>query len=363
MSINKKHTDSPYKFYKGSEESVIRADETQKKAITQIVRRKKFKRIALNIISVILVLVIAASGTALGKRGVEKFLLLRNEIKNQKYAEIPEEIRKQMEGMTEEEKWAKLYELYPELIDVKFPAGMLCDYAIYYAQNPQTIGYIKIPGTIIDYPVVQAANNDYYMNHDFYGKSTSYGAVFSNYKNTWKPLNRNTLLYGHNMNDGTRFASLLNYRNLDFYKKNPIIEFDTLYEKNKWKVIACYITNGSVESDNGYFFDFTFNHCSDACYEEYLDELDKRKLYETGVDVDVTDTILTLCTCTYVSDSNHEIDDGRLIVVARKLHDGESEEVDVSKATHRNTPVKYPSSYYASNEVNPYSQDKKFYLY
>ncbi len=363
MNVNKNHPDSPYKYYKGSKETVIRTDETQKKAVTRLLKRKRFKKIAMNVLSVILIIAIAASGTVLGKRGVEKFLVLRNEIKNQQYAEIPEDVKKEMEGMTEEEKWALLYELYPELLDVKFPAGILCDYAVYYAQNPQTIGYLRIPGTLVDYPVVQAENNKYYMNHDFYGKSTSYGAVFATYKNAWKPLDRNTLLYGHNMSDGTRFANLLNYKNLDYYRENPVIEFDTLYEKNIWKIVACYITNGSVESDNGYFFDFTFNQCSDACYEEYIKELDKRKLYETGVDLEVTDTILTLCTCTYVSDDNRNVDDGRLIVVARKLRPGEDPEVDVSLAKHRNTPVKYPDSYYPSPEANPYSQDKKFYLY
>lgn len=104
MNVNKKHPDSPYKFYKGSKETVIRTDETQKKAITRLLKRKKFKRIAMNVLSIILIIAISASGSILGKRGVEKFLVLRNEIKNQKYAEIPEDIKKEMEGMTEEEK-------------------------------------------------------------------------------------------------------------------------------------------------------------------------------------------------------------------------------------------------------------------
>lgn len=363
MSNNKKYPESPYKYYKGSKETVIRTDETQKKAVTRVVKRLKYKKMAMSLVSIVLVITIIISGFIVGKKGVDRFLVLRNEIKNHKYAEIPEDVKKEMDGMTEEEKWALLYELYPELVDVKFPAGMLCDYAIYYAQNPQTIGYLRIPGTKVDYPVVQADNNDYYVNHDFYGKSTSYGAVFATYKNAWKPLDRNTLLYGHNMNDGTRFASLHNYKNLDYYRQNPIIEFDTLYEKNVWKVVACYITNGTVASDNGYFFDFTFNHCSDTCFEEYIEEVDKRKFYETGVDLDITDTILTLCTCAHYTDDNRHIDDGRLIVIARKLREGESAEVDVSLSKHRSTPVKYPDAYYPSPEANPYINDKKFYLY
>lgn len=363
MNENKKHPDSPYKYFRGSDESVFREDESQKKAVKRTIKLQRFKKTGMKIISVILVIIIVSSGTIVGKRGVEKFLVLRSEIENHQYAEIPEELKREMENLTEEEKWALLYETYPELLDVKFPAGILCDYAIYYAQNPQTIGYIRIPDTKLDYPVVQANNNKYYLNHDFYGKSTSYGAVFASYRNGWRPLDRNTLLYGHNMDDGTRFASLLNYKNLDYYRKHPIIEFSTLYEQSIWKIAAVYITNGSTASDNGYFFDFTFNQCSDACYEEYIEELDKRKLYETGIDIQVTDTILTLCTCTYESDDNRGIDDGRFIVVARKLRDGESPDVDTSLSKFKETPVKYPSAYYGSEDANPYKDDKKFYLY
>ena len=61
------------------------------------------------------------------------------------------------------------------------------------------------------------------------------------------------------MNDGSRFASLKHYKSIDYFKKHPVIEFNTLYEKHKWKIAAVIITNGHVKGDNGYFFDFTFN--------------------------------------------------------------------------------------------------------
>jgi sortase B len=159
------------------------------------------------------------------------------------------------------------------------------------------------------------------------------------------------------MEDGSRFAALLNYKNLDYYKKHPIIEFDTIYEKNTWKIVACYITNGSTASDNGYFFDFTFNHCSDLCYEEYIEEIKKRSLYDTGVDILPTDRLLTLCTCTY------EYNDARLLVIARMVRNGESTQVNTNLADYKTEPVKYPDSYYDNPNSNPYKNDKKFYLY
>ena len=270
---------------------------------------------------------------------------------------IPDDVKKDLESMTEEERWAYLYEMYPELLDKKLPAGILYDYVLYYAHNPDTIGYLRIDGTRIDTPVVQADNDKYYIKHDFYGKPTSYGAVFATHIADFKPFDRNTLLYGHNMNDGSRFAALLNYKSMDYFRKHPVIQFDTLFEKHDWKIYAVIMTNGSTASNNGYFFDFTFDNCSDLCFEEYIKEIDKRKLYTTGVDLLPTDKLLTLCTCTY------EFNDARLIVIARMVRDGESSVVDTDLAEYKNSPVKYPDSYYDNARNNPYKDDPKFYLY
>ncbi len=355
--MKKNDKNSAYIYFREAEETVIRTDETQKKAISKKFKQRRIKKQFWNVISFILVIAIVVSGAFLGKRGIEKFLVLRQEQELHDASTLSEEDKKELAGMTEEEQWAYLYEKYPELINVKFPSGILCEYALYYAKNPQTVGYIKIDGTKVDMPVAQAENNKYYLNHDFYGKATSYGAVFASYKNNFKPFDRNTLLYGHNMNDGSRFASLLNYRSMSYFKEHPVIQYDSIYEKHLWKVYAVVITNGSAKSDNGYFFDFTFNQCSDACFEEYIGEIDKRKIYETGVDLLPTDTILTLCTCTY------EYPDARLIVIARMVRDGEDPSVDTSLAKIKNSPVKLPDSYYEDEKDNPYAKDKKFYLY
>ena len=357
MKKNKKEVTSPYVYFTRSEETVYRTDETQKREIFKRLKKREMKKHALSIISFVLAFAVLISGFYVGKKGIEKFLVLRQEEKAHSDALLPDDVIKDLEGLSEEEKWAYLYEKYPELLDVKFPAGILYDYALYYAKNPQTVGYLKIDGTKIDTPVVQADNDKYYLRHDFNGNSTSYGAVFATYKANFKPFDRNTLLYGHNMFDGERFAALANYKSIDYFKKHPTIQFDTLFEKHLWKVYAVILTNGSIESDNGYFFDFTFNNCSDACFEEYIAELDKRKLYDTGVDLLPTDTLLTLCTCTY------EFEDARLIVIARMVREGESAEVDTKLAGFKETPVKYPDSYYDNPKSNPYKNDKKFYLY
>lgn len=338
------------------EETVIRDNSPERTSVRKKVKRKFALRKAKQIISIVSAFAILVSGFFLGKRGFEMYLVYTQEQAEDEYV-IPTDVTKELSNMTEEEAWAYLYDKYPHLLDIVFPVGFNYNYALYYAENPDTIGYLKIPGTNIDTPVVQADNNKYYLNHDFYGKYTSYGAIYASYIDNFTPLDRNILLYGHNMSDGSRFGSLKNYQSIEYFKKHPIIEFNTLYEEIKWKICAVIITNGNVKGDNGYFFDFTFNNCSDTCFEEYIVELDKRKLYETGVDILPTDKLITLCTCTY------EFNDARLLVIARQVREGESEKVDVSLAKAKETPVKYPSSYYSSASKNPYKDDPKWYLY
>ena len=357
MKKNRKTQKSPYLYYSNAEETVVRTDETQKEQIVKALNTRRLKKRLLGAVSYILAFCVVLSACVVAKKGIEKFLVLRQEEEKINSSMITDDVEKELEFMSEEERWAYLYDKFPELINVKFPAGILYNYALYYANNPQTIGYLKIPGTSIDTPVVQADNDKYYIRHDFYGKSTSYGAIFASHIDDFQPIDRNTLLYGHNMNDGSRFAPLLNYRNLDFFKQHPLIRFDTLFEKHYWKVCAVILTNGSTEENNGYFFDFTFDNCSDTCFEEYIEELKKRSLFDTGVDILPTDKLLTLCTCSY------EFTNARLVVVARMVREGESTEVDTSLAQYKQTPVKYPDCFYDNQRSNPYKDDKKFYLY
>lgn len=341
--------------FKDFEDTVLRSDETQKNEYVK--NKKKLRRIktARIVLCAAAVVTLLVSGTFLAKRGIEKYLVIKQE-EDKKYT-LSNDVIKELDNMSEENAWAYLFKQYPDLMNVQFPPGINYEYALQYAQNPQMFGYIKIDGTKVDYPVAKAENNKYYLTHDFYGNSTSYGAIFASHIDTASPLPRNTLLYGHNMKDGSRFAALTNYKSLDYFKNHPVIEFNTLFDKHKWKVYAVIITNGNIDGDNGYFFDFTFDNCSDTCFAEYIEEVDKRKLYNTGVDLRPDDKLLTLCTCSY------EFKNARLIVIARMVRDGESDEVDASLAAYKSTPVKYPSAYYSNPAKNPYKDDKKWYLY
>lgn len=242
--------------------------------------------------------------------------------------------------------------------DVTFPEGMLAKYAPLYATNTDLKGWISIPAFEINLPIVQGTDNDYYLKRNIYKKWTEYGVPFFDYRiaeNQFNTLPRNTVIYGHNMrSDDLIFGMLEEYRDIDGFKRAPVIECNTIYGDNYWLVCGVFISNGQPAQDNGYVFPYNFIDCSDQKFAEYIVELEKRSFYDTGVDLAVTDKILTLSTCCY------DFEDARLVVVARLLRDGESVSVDTSKAVKNPNP-KGPQAWYDSlGKANNYAYDARW---
>lgn len=248
-----------------------------------------------------------------------------------------------------EDPWEDIKAKYP---DVEFPVGMNPAYAELYAQNSDFAGWISIPTLNIDYTVVQTTDNSYYERRDFYGKSTNYGVPFFDYRNSLISLDRNTIVYGHNMRqDDKIFGTLEQYREISGFEKAPIITLNTLYGEYKFKLYAVFISNSMASDDNGHIFNYIFTNAGNAKFMDYVAEIDKRKLYTTGVDIRETDKIITLSTCCY------DFDDARLVIVGRLIRDGESESVDTSLAVKNDNP-KFPQAYYdAKRTENPYADD------
>ena len=240
--------------------------------------------------------------------------------------------------------------------DVVYPEGMLAKYASLYAANDDLRGWISIPGFEINLPVAQGTNNSYYLKKDIYGKYTRYGVPFFDYRiDNFTTLHRNTVIYGHNMrHDDLIFGMLENYRDINGFRQAPVIECNTIYGDHTWFVYAAFISNSDKEDDNGYVFPYNFIDVGDAKFAQYIEEIDKRKLYTTGVDINVNDKILTLSTCAY------DFDDARLVVVARERREGESIAVDTSKAYKNNDP-KYPQAWYdAYGKTNTHANETRW---
>lgn len=240
--------------------------------------------------------------------------------------------------------------------DVDFPDGMLAKYAQLYAQNDDFAGWITIEGLGINLPIAQGTDNEYYLKRDIYKKYTSYGVPFFDYRmSNLKTLHRNTMVYGHNMrHDDYIFGMLENYRTIDGFAQAPVIECNTIYGDHTWFVYAVFITNSDPDDDNGYFLPYNFIDVSTDKFKEYINEIDKRKLYTTGVDINENDKILTLQACVY------DFDGAMIVVVAREKRDGESISVDTSKA-YENPNPKYPQTWYDVNKKqNPYAEDSRW---
>ena len=225
----------------------------------------------------------------------------------------------------------------------QLPDGYLPKFAKYYAANQDFKGWITIPNSKVDYPVVQTDDNDYYLRRDFYKKPNNNGVIFADYRSNLDPSSQstNTVLYGHNIRGGRFFQQITKYKDLAFYKQSPVITFDTVYEEAKYKVVSAFIVNVNGQQDNGNVFDYHnfINAQSDEHFNWFIEEIRRRSIINTPVDVLPTDKLLTLSTCTY------EFDDARFVVVARKVRPGESTTVDVSKAV-KNPKTLYPQAYY-----------------
>lgn len=235
------------------------------------------------------------------------------------------------------------------------------DYSEYVAKNPETVGWITIPGTKINAPVLQTVDNDYYMNHNFEQQSEYRGAIFMDYRNDALDLDANTIIYGHNSYDGKVFSDLAQYDDIEFYKEHPVIEFNTLDKYYKWKIYAVIITNQVPTEDNGYVFNFIYPHMEGPNFKGYVQELNKRTLYYTGVDIKDGDRILTLSSCCRNLDLSNYRAKTSIVVIARAVRPGEDPTVDTSKAYINENP-KYPQLYYNKHGIeNPFKNDEKWY--
>ncbi len=216
------------------------------------------------------------------------------------------------------------------------------------AINPNTVGYINIPGCV-DEPVVKGTDNDYYLNHNFYDNQRQCGTCFADYRNDVGAYERsdNIVLYAHNQKDGTMFGNLDYYRwDPAYWLKNPFIYFNTNYSEDTYVIISSFVINTLPEHDNGNaVFDYHnyVNFGEKYSYETFMSEITKRSTIITGVECNEEDDYLTLSTC------STEWDDSRHVIIARKLRTGETQEsVDTTKFSKNPNP-KWPAIYYKYN--------------
>ncbi len=165
-------------------------------------------------------------------------------------------------------------------------------------KNPDTIGWIKVLGTDINYPVVQTNNNDFYLTHSFDKSYNKAGWIFADYINKNlknNELDKNTIIYGHNRQNNSMFGTLSNVFKEEWLsnKKNHYINFSTLNNNMVWEVFSTY----TIEKEEYYI---QSNFSSDEEYISFLNTIKNRSTYKYDVNISKEDKILTLSTCTNV---------------------------------------------------------------
>ena len=173
-------------------------------------------------------------------------------------------------------------------------------------QNPDVVGWITIDGTQIDYPVLQSSNNETYLTQNYNNSESRAGSIFLDYRNDITSPGLNTVIYGHRMKDGSMFQHLTKFLDDDFFENHRTFEFDTLYDSYEAEIFAVYNTLTEFNYIQTEFAD-------EAEYSKLLKEIKEVSKFETDVEVNADDPIITLSTCDYELDK-HE---GRLVIQAK----------------------------------------------
>ncbi len=191
---------------------------------------------------------------------------------------------------------------------------VLNEYAEILSMNENLIGWVKIDGTVIDYPVMQTDDNEYYLKHNFNEEEDNNGCIFMDYQCDVVKGCDNIILYGHKMQSGKMFGTLNKYSKKSYYEEHPIIEFDTIYEKGEYQIM--YVFRSKVYSEEEVTFKYYqfINADSAKEFNSYMNEMAALSLYDTGVTASYGDQLLTLSTCDYYATG------GRFVVVAKKIN-------------------------------------------
>ena len=191
--------------------------------------------------------------------------------------------------------------------------AILVRYSKLKEENPDFAGWIQIPGTTIDYPVMYVAgDNDTYLYANFKKEWDGGGTPFIEGACSLTPVSDNLIIYGHHMNDKSMFQPLMNYKEKDFYEDHKTILFDTVGERGTYEIVAVILTRALYVGEEGFRYYGYLDFHSEEEFNYYWENIRSMALYETDIEPVYGDKLITLSTCEYSQE------DGRLAVIAVK---------------------------------------------
>lgn len=209
-------------------------------------------------------------------------------------------------------------EPYSELITVTDPVtgnsqDMLPEFEKLYLLNNDIVGWITIPESNINYPVVQSAldNVDYYLYRDYYGKRDSHGCLYMREQCDALAPSDNLVIYGHRMKDHTMFGHLAKYESQSYWQENRYVQLSTLQARHTYEIVFVFATSSTVGAEFPYHTYVDLD--TPEKWEEFFSLCRKYSLYDTGVEPQIGGKLITLSTCEYTQEN------GRLVVVAQRI--------------------------------------------
>lgn len=172
-------------------------------------------------------------------------------------------------------------------------------------KNADTVGWIAFDTVDISYPIMQGEDNGYYLNHTFSGKENKAGSIFMEAGNASDFTDYHTILYGHNMKNGSMFGKLKKYREETFFEENPYFSVYTEDKRYRYEIFSIQITAADSRV-------YTIGFSPNAEYQSFLEDLVKNSWYERGKVLAVTDQVITLSTCV-------QSDEKRLVIHAKRI--------------------------------------------
>lgn len=202
----------------------------------------------------------------------------------------------------------------PEMVEVN---GRLVQkkFAALYEANPDFVGWVTIPDTKVDYPVMQhTGDNEYYLHRNFEQEWDDSGLPFLDLQCSFTKPTSNMLIYGHNMKAGTMFSGIISYKDEDFYQTHKTFTFDTIDGDGEYEVVAAFYSQIYPDEDTEHFKYYRFFDASSAeDFDAYIEQVKALTPYDIEADASYGDSLITLSTCAY------HTEEGRFAVVARKI--------------------------------------------
>ena len=190
--------------------------------------------------------------------------------------------------------------------------GILTEYAGLYELNRDMVGWLEIPNTKLKYPVMHKPNEvNYYLYRDFDKEDSDWGAIYAWEKANINEPSDNITMFGHNMKDGSMFATLNNYVNKYYWDDNSLILFNTLYEYHTYKIFAVFQTTATL--GKGFSYHQFVDAANEAEFNDFVSTCKKLALYDTGITPVYGDKLICLSTCAYHTEN------GRLVVAAVRI--------------------------------------------